>query len=237
LRIVYEVTNPQFNIKNEYENRLRQIKQYLESLRESSKILENELRSLARLGLVERRQQLEANSGLVGSLGLPVRSPMPPQESISDPRPSDVAKRHNRKRSDLSWDVFISHASEDKSEIAAPLAHGLRALGFRVWYDEFSLRLGDSLREAIDRGLSGSKYGVVVLSENFFAKHWPQQELNGLATREVDGKKLILPVWHNLSFERVREFSPTLADRVAAKSSEGLEAVISRIASVIRPQP
>jgi hypothetical protein len=127
------------------------------------------------------------------------------------------------------WDVFISHASEDKIDIAAPLARGLRELGLKVWYDDFSLTLGDSLRESIDRGLAKSKYGVVILSEHFFAKHWPQRELNGLATREVDGRKVILPIWHNISFERVREFSPTLADRIAAKSTEGLDKLIDRI--------
>ena len=51
------------------------------------------------------------------------------------------------------WDVFISHASEDKEAIARPLAEALRSHGLRVWYDEFALRPGNSLRESIDRGL------------------------------------------------------------------------------------
>jgi hypothetical protein len=238
LKIVYSVTNPQFNVKNDYENKLSQIKGYLDSLRESSRILENELGSLARLGLTERRRQLQVNTGLVDSLGLPIRKAVEPQQPESHPSAPKASKQHSRGApSDSSWDVFISHASEDKIEIATPLALGLRALGFRVWYDDFSLSLGDSLRQAIDRGLSKSNYGVVILSENFFAKHWPQQELNGLATREVNGKKVILPVWHNVTLEGVREFSPTLADRVAARSSEGLESVTARIANVIRPHP
>jgi TIR domain-containing protein len=95
-----------------------------------------------------------------------------------------------------------------------------------VWYDEFSLKVGYSLRKSIDHGLAHSRFGVVILSKHFFEKHWPEQELNGLATREVGGKKVILPVWHGVGFEEVRQYSPTLADRIAVKTSVGLDKVI-----------
>ena len=36
----------------------------------------------------------------------------------------------------------------------AKLAHALKSRGLQVWYDEFSLKLGDSLRRSIDRGLA-----------------------------------------------------------------------------------
>lgn len=235
LRLVYEVTNPQFNVKTDYENKLAQIKRYLDSLRESAGMLQRELESLARIGIMERRQQLQVNATVVSSLGIPIRTEVISTEQQTPPiRRSATRQGRLQKAPNRGWDVFISHASEDKAEIAAPLAHHLQALGFQVWYDEFSLSLGDSLRQAIDRGLSSSRFGVVILSEHFFAKHWPQQELNGLATREVNGTKVLLPVWHNVNFERVREFSPTLADRVAAKSSEGLESVIKKITNVIQ---
>src|SRR5262249_35078432 len=65
--------------------------------------------------------------------------------------------------------------------------------GLRVWHDDFLLKPGESL-QSIDRGLARSRFGVVILSSRFFEKHWPQQELNGLATREVGGEKVILPV-------------------------------------------
>jgi hypothetical protein len=136
-------------------------------------------------------------------------------------------------QSDAQWDFFISHASEDKQEIARPLAEALVAQGLRVWYDDFSLKVGDSLRASIDRGLAHSRYGVVILSNHFFAKHWPQQELNGLATREVGGKKVILPVWHQIGAEEVRASSPLLADRKAAKTSEGLKRVIAEILDAV----
>jgi formylglycine-generating enzyme required for sulfatase activity len=135
----------------------------------------------------------------------------------------------------MDWDVFISHAWEDKEDIARPLAEALRRKGLRVWYDEFTLTLGDSLRRSIDRGLAQSRYGVVILSPNFFAKEWPQKELDGLAAREAPGEKVILPVWHNITADQVREYSPTLADRVAVSSDRGLEHVVGELLRVIKP--
>jgi len=121
------------------------------------------------------------------------------------------------------WDVFISHASEDKEDFVRPLAGALRARGHSVWFDELTLTVGDSLRRSIDRGLARSRFGVVVISPNFLDKEWPQRELDGLAAREVDGTKVILPVWHNITAEQLRARSPMLADRVATLSSNGIE--------------
>ena len=118
----------------------------------------------------------------------------------------------------IGYDAFISHASEDKQALVRPLANALGKMGFRIWYDEFSLRIGDSLRQSIDRGLVNSRYGIVVLSPAFFDKNWPQYELNGLTAREMDGHKVILPIWHNATKSSVLKFSPTLADKVAVNT-------------------
>jgi TIR domain len=134
---------------------------------------------------------------------------------------------------DTAWDVFISHASEDKEALARALAERLRLKGVRVWYDEFTLRLGDSLRRSTDRGLARSRFGVVILSPSFFTKEWPQKELDGLVAREVDGRQIILPVWHELTSEDIRRFSPTLADRKAISSSAGIDKVADAIAAAI----
>lgn len=98
------------------------------------------------------------------------------------------------------WDAFICHASEDKDEIARPLAENLRNLGLNVWYDEFTLKVGDSLRRKIDAGLRNSDFGVVILSKNFFLKNWPRVELDGLYTKATAGiRKVILRVWHDVT--------------------------------------
>lgn len=142
-------------------------------------------------------------------------------------REHDSFERLHQQRE--NWDFFISHASEDKDAIARGLAEALRAKGKKVWYDDFSLKVGDSLRESIDHGLARSNFGIVILSSQFFEKHWPKKELDGLAAREVNGRKVILPVWHEVRFNEVREYSPTLADRVAVSTDKGLEYVVEKI--------
>jgi hypothetical protein len=121
---------------------------------------------------------------------------------------------------EIGYDAFISHASEDKQEFVRPLAEKLTELGLIIWYDEFELKVGDSLRRSIDRGLANSKYGIVVLSRNFFSKNWPQHELDGLTAREIDGRKVILPIWHGISKKDVLKYSPSLADKIAIDSSK-----------------
>ena len=133
----------------------------------------------------------------------------------------------------MDWDVFISHAWEDKESFARPLAEALEAKGLRVWFDEFTLRVGDRLRRSIDHGLANSRYGVVVLSTHFFGKEWPQKELDGLVARETAGEKVVLPVWHNISAEQIKKYSPTLADRIAVSSDRGLEHVVSELLKVL----
>ena len=131
------------------------------------------------------------------------------------------------------WDVFISHAGEDKEDLVRPLARALRARGFSVWFDELTLTVGDSLRRSIDLGLARSRFGVVVISLHFLDKEWPQRELDGLAAREVAGTKVILPVWHNITAEQLRARSPMLADRIATLSSDGIDRVVDDLARAI----
>jgi len=132
------------------------------------------------------------------------------------------------------FDIFICHASEDKEKFVRQLVKELQKKKLRVWYDEFELKLGDSLRECIDKGLASSRYGAVVLSHAFYSKDWPQQELNALYAKfTLTGDKVILPVWHGITTEEVQKYSPLLADRVAAKSSDGVETVANQIFEVI----
>jgi hypothetical protein len=134
-----------------------------------------------------------------------------------------------------TWDVFISHASEDKEEVAIPLRDALVALGVTVWLDKTELVVGDSLRRKIDQGIRSSRFGIVVLSKQFFAKGWTNHELDGLVTRTVAGEQSLLPIWHGLGVADVRSYSPSLADRVAL-STEGMSVseMAAQIAAVIK---
>ncbi len=152
---------------------------------------------------------------------------------MADPVISTKGKMNLKNK---QWDAFISHASEDKDEVARTLAETLSGFGAKIWYDEFSLSLGDSLSRSIDKGLSGSRFGIVILSKNFFAKDWPEYELKGLVAKELGHDKVIIPLWHNVTREEVLEYSPTLADKLAAIYSEGKHSEIClKILGIIRP--
>lgn len=152
-------------------------------------------------------------------------------EASSPMLPSAIPQTHKE------HDVFISHASEDKESFVRALAEGLRARAVNVWYDEFELKVGDSLRRSIDRGLVNSRFGIVVLSSAFFAKNWPQYELDGLVTKETSsGGKVILPIWHKVSKDEVAGYSPTLADKVALNTGiQSLDQIIEKLVAVICP--
>jgi len=137
----------------------------------------------------------------------------------------------------MLYDLFICHASEDKEDFVRPLAESLQRENVEVWYDEFSLKLGDSIRRSIDKGLSQSRFGVVVISSSFLQKEWTQYELDGLTEKEISGKsKVILPIWHNIEYKDVLSYSPSLANKKASLSKNGLESVVKEIMSVIHPQ-
>ena len=137
-------------------------------------------------------------------------------------------------KQDYSYDFFISHASEDKDDFVRGLANALEDKGAKVWFDESALQVGDSLSQEIDKGLRESRFGIVVLSKNFLAKKWPRRELDGLTSLEVDGRNLILPIWHKISKDQVMEYSPILADKVALDTSiQSIEKIASELARLI----
>jgi hypothetical protein len=133
------------------------------------------------------------------------------------------------------WDVFISHASEDKESVALPLAEALTARGIKVWIDSGELRIGDSLRRRIDQGLASSTFGVVVCSKHFFAKGWPQYELDGIVGLSVAGKQRLLPIWHEITLDEIQRQSPSLADKIARNTATAtIEQIAEEIAEVVR---
>jgi hypothetical protein len=133
------------------------------------------------------------------------------------------------------YDVFISHASEDKDEVVRPLAYSLQNHGLKVWYDEFEMKIGDSLRRKIDKGLATSKFGIVVLSKSFISKGWTNYELDGIITKVNSGEQILLPIWHNITKKEVIDFSPSLADKVARNTSNyTVEEIAQEIAEVAK---
>jgi hypothetical protein len=75
----------------------------------------------------------------------------------------------------FQYDVFVPHTSEDKEDVVRPLVAELRKYGLNIWFDELTLRVGDSLRASIEAGLAQSRFGVVVFSHAFFGRNWLPQ--------------------------------------------------------------
>jgi hypothetical protein len=127
--------------------------------------------------------------------------------------------------------AFICHDSRDKERIARPIAEGLSRLACPVWYDEFSLDVGDHLRESIERGLKEAKKCILVLSPKFLANSgWTKVEFNSIFSRElIQRRNIILPVWAGVTTKGVLAYSPSLANRVAVNWRLGVDEVVRRL--------
>ena len=234
-------------IKEALDRLLENIRFYTNSQREQITVENSRLPELIQPAISKRRALIGKHENLSELLSIPLKKSttvtpkQPPTQGAESLQPEDERApsrprpaNPRQKQDQANWDVFISHASEDKESFVRDLAQALQGKGLKVWYDDFTLTVGDSLRRSIDRGLSRSRYGIVVISHNFLHKEWPQKELDGLVAREVAGQKVILPVWHNVDAETVRTYSPTLSDRLATSSSKGLDQVVLDLLGAIR---
>ena len=115
------------------------------------------------------------------------------------------------------YDVFVSHAWEDKADFVEAFVQALKDREIKVWYDKSKIKWGDSMRARIDDGLRKSKFGVAILSPNYIAegKYWTKAELDGLFQMESINGKTLLPIWHNLTKKQVMDYSPILASKLA----------------------
>lgn len=132
--------------------------------------------------------------------------------------------------------AFISHDSRDKDGFVRNLALELFKRGCSIWYDEYSLNVGDSLREKIEKGLKEAKKCVVVLSPHFLSNRgWGRAEFDSVFTREIlERSNVILPVWLNVTAKEVYEYSPSMADRVGIAADLGEAVVAARLSKILK---
>lgn len=146
-------------------------------------------------------------------------------------------REYAAKRSALEKPLaFISHDSRDKNEVVRELAQELSSLMCLVWYDEYSLRVGASLRKSIEAGLKETKNCIVILSPNFLSNDgWVKAEFDSVFTREIlEKKNVMLPVWHNVTVEQVYEYSPRLADKVGLNTKIGIKELARKLSNEIK---
>lgn len=179
-------------------------------------------------------------AGLAGSVRSSIRRLPAPLPVYDEPSLSSVPTlvrpfQNTEDGAVIEYDVFISHASEDKDAVVRPLANALVQHGLRVWYDEFELKIGDSLRRKIDKGLANSRFGIVVLSRDFIKKGWTNYELDGIISKAVSGEQIMLPIWHEITKQEIIAYSPSLADKVARNtSSYTIDEIANEIAELIQ---
>ena len=131
--------------------------------------------------------------------------------------------------------AFISHDSRDKDRFVRELASKLSSMLCPVWYDEYQLVPGQSLRESIESGLKSCPKCVVVLSKNFFSNPgWTKREFDMIYTREIiQGQRVMIPIWLDVTRDDVYEYSPILCDTVGIKGDLGLDEVARRLFNVL----
>lgn len=130
--------------------------------------------------------------------------------------------------------IFISHCSEDKNDVARPLATALIQDGYEVWFDEPIIDGGDSIFEVINEGLKVTDYGVVIFSEAFFKKKkWPMMELEALIAKETGERKIIVPIWHRITSEEMKNNFPLLANRKGLSTDIGISKIVEQIKKAI----
>lgn len=118
------------------------------------------------------------------------------------------------------YDVFISHATEDKESFCNEFVEILQSeYGLRVWYDSEAISWGDSIRTEIDKGLKKSRFGIIILSKHYIEKYWTNYELESLFQIESTGGKVILPIWHDITKKQIQDFSPLLAGKAAMNTA------------------
>jgi hypothetical protein len=232
------VVDGNYDVQGHIDREIQQIKWALTHLREKEGYFLQELGGVLAQEVQQRRRAVESRADVTGQLKIPRRSPsslsaVPPQ-SLQPPRPQRAMAVANTATAGTQiWDVFISHASEDKPYVD-PLVMKLGQAGISVWYNRLVLEWGDDLRSRIDGGLINCRYGIVVLSKAFLRKKkWTEHELNSLFARERVGQKLILPIWHDITREDLLTYSPSLADRMAkianTDSYEDIVATLNRL--------
>lgn len=137
--------------------------------------------------------------------------PFTPTHVVRDDEEQDIPQ----------YDVFVSHAWEDKDDFVDEFVDELRNLGIKVWYDTSEIKWGDSMRKRIDDGLKKSRFGIAILSPNYIreGKYWTKAELDGLFQLDSIGGKVLLPIWHNLTKKEVMQYSPIIASKLAMNTA------------------
>lgn len=230
--IIFDVIDFSSNvdeIKKKRDEVINFLKQQSEHVNNQVNQYNSNLGELIKQMITTTNNKLTKRSEILNQLGTPLKVDMPSESVSASTKPTIT---HVKEKKTKKFDVFICHASEDKPFVNS-LAEAIKNVGLDVWYDDFQLDWGDDLKPAIDSGLKNSEFGIVVFSKSFLKrKKWTEYELNGLFASEKKGKKVVLPVWHDITREDMFQYSPTLSDRIALHSNS-IDEIVSNLKELV----
>lgn len=148
---------------------------------------------------------------------------------------SEQVKQSSNKKELIEYDVFLSHSNLDKEEYVSELSDKLTNKGLKVFEDEKVFEMGQSQTQMMNMGILNSRFVVVFLSRNFIKSGWSKYEFISFLNREINEKNIIiLPIWHDISIEEVREYNPYLVDKHALSTSKyTIDEMVEKINSVV----
>lgn len=139
---------------------------------------------------------------------------------------------------EMTPDAFICHDSRDK-QFVEELYTALVKRQAKVWFDKYSLKVGDSLTRKIDEGLRTCHHAILIVSKNLLSnKSWARAEFESLQTRQIlsGDKKILLPIWLGVSVEEVKEYSLWLADKFALDGAEEITRIADKLVQVFNEE-
>jgi hypothetical protein len=220
LLLTFLMVMPGQDLQGNIDNTIRRVNSTLSHLREQTLVFDQGLIVALAQAVMLRKQRIQMRSGAIHNLRIPIRSAPVKKIVSAEPVRRQAAAKTVKPAEPQIWDVFLSHASEDKPYVEE-LHRTLVAAGVLVWMDKAVLRWGDSLRSRIDDGLKRSRFVIVVLSKAFLGlKKWTEYELDSAFSLETVNEKRILPLWHGITHEDLKNYSPALSDRLALDSSQ-----------------
>jgi hypothetical protein len=133
-------------------------------------------------------------------------------------------------------DVFLCHAWDDRQGIAKELHDSLVSCGVSVWFSEKDVTLGTSLLREIDKGLTKSRVGIVMVTPALLRR----VQAEGIADKELSvllARDLLVPIVHGTTYEALREVSPLLGSRSGLSTTENsmsdIAAKLAELVSVV----
>jgi hypothetical protein len=215
-------------INAEFSSWLADVKQHLSWHQPEVAKFNTNLAGIARQDITARQQKLSTTENLLAGLNIPLKNKA---ASV----PSKTPAPHREARAREQYDCFVSYAGEDRA-LVLTLVGALQGMGVRVWWDKGQITLGDKLSQKIDEGLRLSQYGLVIISDAFIAKRWPEAELRALAHRAINsGSKVLLPVLVGMEHSGFASAYPLLADIVSTTYRGDPEALATEVMEAIRP--